>query len=106
MRKKVFLEKFYNDKVEQTVLQCAVAKAIKIKDEEKFRFYSRWLNDLEARMTDYINKHAKLVSRIDFVKEGYKYRIGVEEQKIFTKNLLEKEMTIEELQEWVEGPEW
>lgn len=106
MRKKDFLRMFYEDKTKQTFLQFALTKAINIKDEEKFKFYSLWINDLEARMTDYINKNSKLVKRIDFVKESQKYRIDSEEQKAYAKHILGKEMTIEEIQEWVETKEW
>ena len=106
MRQKDFLRMFYEDKTKQTFLQFALTKAINIKDEEKFKFYTLWINDLEARMTDYINKNAKLVKRIDFVKESQKYRIDTEEQKVYAKHILNKEMTIDEIQEWMETKEW
>jgi hypothetical protein len=107
MRKKQkFLEKFYDDQAKRTVMQCALAKAIKLDKKRKIKLYSEELNKLECEMMDYITRSKRLYNKINFTKEAPKYRIGEQRQKELTLSIIEKEMTIDELQLWVEGKKW
>ena len=105
-KKKRFLEQFYDDQAKRTVMQCALAKAIKLDKKRKIKFYSDELNKLECEMMDYITRSKKLYNKINFAKEAPKYRVNEARQKALTLSIIEKEMTIDELQVWVEGSKW
>ena len=105
-KKRRFLEQFYDDQAKRTIMQCALAKAIKLDKKRRIKFYSDELNKLEDEMMAYITRSKRLYNKINFAKEAPKYRINEERQKALTLSIIEKEMTIDELQVWVEGSKW
>jgi hypothetical protein len=105
-KKKKFLEKYYEDQAKRTILQCALAKALKLDKKRRIKYYSEELNKLEHEMVDYITRSKRLYNKINFIKEAPKYRIEEDKQKELTLSLIEKEMTIDELQLWVEAKKW
>lgn len=105
-KKKRFLEQFFEDQAKRTIMQCALAKAIKLDKKRRIKFYSDELNKLEHDMVDYITRSKRLYNKINFAKEAPKYRIDEVKQKQLTLAILDQEMTIDELETWVEGKKW
>lgn len=99
--KKIFLERFYDDQARLTIAKLALAKYLKLDKEDKIKLYSDYIKGLELEMTDYINRSKKIVNKINFTKESAKHRIDPDKQKKFTKEIIGYEMTIDDLQKWV-----